>query len=241
MKAGTIVALLGTRYGIKPAGWEDVRPKTPTLADVDSAEALAEYQAGKRARKAEARAAQAGEGLMVLSEYLAIAATLTGILMALAPSLQIRRMFRTRSSRDVSIGYLAALDLGFIVWISYGFSIWNWALIISNAASLTFMSFTILVALRFRRNDVEPALDAEAAAPGRRGPPLASLGYRRQAVASASGAISGSPVSSRVLRPGRDQRPPADDLVAGRVATLELLVDHRELRHAALRRRRSRR
>ena len=102
---------------------------------------------------------------MALSEYLAIAATLTGILMALAPSLQIRRMFRTRSSRDVSIGYLAALDLGFIVWISYGFSIWNWALIISNAASLTFMSFTILVALRFRRNDAEPALDAEAAAP----------------------------------------------------------------------------
>ena len=53
MKAGTIVALLGKRYGIKPAGWEEVCPKTPTLGDVDSAEALAEYQAGKRARKAE--------------------------------------------------------------------------------------------------------------------------------------------------------------------------------------------
>ena len=62
MKAGTILALLGERYGIKPAGWEEVRPKTPTLADVDSAEALAEYQAGKRARKAEARAAQAAKG-----------------------------------------------------------------------------------------------------------------------------------------------------------------------------------
>jgi uncharacterized HhH-GPD family protein len=56
MKAGTIVALLGNRYGIKPAGWEEVRPKHPTLGDVDSAEALAEYQAGKRARKAELRA-----------------------------------------------------------------------------------------------------------------------------------------------------------------------------------------
>jgi uncharacterized HhH-GPD family protein len=59
MKAGTIVALLGKRYGIKPAGWDEVVPKTPTLGDVDSAEALAEYQAGKRARKAEARAAAA--------------------------------------------------------------------------------------------------------------------------------------------------------------------------------------
>jgi uncharacterized HhH-GPD family protein len=57
MKAGTIVALLGKRYGIKPEGWDAVVPDHPTLGDVDSAEALAEYQAGKRARKAAARAA----------------------------------------------------------------------------------------------------------------------------------------------------------------------------------------
>ncbi len=56
MKAGTILALLGQRYGIKPGGWEELRPKHPTLGDVDSAEALAEYQAGKRAMKAEMRA-----------------------------------------------------------------------------------------------------------------------------------------------------------------------------------------
>jgi MtN3 and saliva related transmembrane protein len=96
---------------------------------------------------------------MTLTETLAVAATLVGILMALAPSLQIRRMFRTRSSRDVSIGYLALLDLGFVVWISYGLSIPNAALIISNMASLTFMTITILVALSFRRrsgDDAEP-------------------------------------------------------------------------------------
>ena len=85
--------------------------------------------------------------------------------MALAPSLQIRRMLATRSSRDVSIGYLVALDLGFIVWISYGISIGNWALIISNGASLTFMSITILVAWSFRRRDAARAVEAEAAAP----------------------------------------------------------------------------
>ena len=97
---------------------------------------------------------------------------LTGILMALAPSLQIRRMFQTHSSRDLSIGYLALLDLGFVIWISYGFSIGNWALIISNAASLAFMTITILVALCFRRAGshageslAEPVADAETAAP----------------------------------------------------------------------------
>jgi uncharacterized HhH-GPD family protein len=58
MKAGTIVALLGKRFGIRPAGWDEVVPSHPTLGDVDSPEALAEYQAGKRARKAELRARQ---------------------------------------------------------------------------------------------------------------------------------------------------------------------------------------
>ena len=56
MKAKTIIAVLGKRFGIKPAGWDEVAPTHPTLGDVDSAEALARYQAGKRARKAALRA-----------------------------------------------------------------------------------------------------------------------------------------------------------------------------------------
>jgi uncharacterized HhH-GPD family protein len=57
MKAKTLVALLARRYGVRPAGWESVAPTWPTLADVDSPEALATYQAGKRAQKAAARVA----------------------------------------------------------------------------------------------------------------------------------------------------------------------------------------
>lgn len=56
MKAGTILSLLGKRFGVQPAGWEALVPDLPTLGDVDSPEALAEYQAGKRARKAAAKA-----------------------------------------------------------------------------------------------------------------------------------------------------------------------------------------
>lgn len=56
MKARTIVAVLARRLGVRPSGWEAVVPSHPTLADVDSAEALARYQAGKRAHKAELRA-----------------------------------------------------------------------------------------------------------------------------------------------------------------------------------------
>ena len=56
MKARTILAVLAKRLGVTLPGMADVLPKHPTLGDVDSPEALAEYQAGKRAYKAEQRA-----------------------------------------------------------------------------------------------------------------------------------------------------------------------------------------
>jgi uncharacterized HhH-GPD family protein len=57
MKARNIIAILGKRYGLDLPGWQDVAPKHASLGDVDSAEALASYQAGKRAAKASLRAA----------------------------------------------------------------------------------------------------------------------------------------------------------------------------------------
>ena len=56
MKVRSLVATLVKQFGVKPDGWEQVLPGHPTLGDVDSAEALAEYQAHKRARKQQARA-----------------------------------------------------------------------------------------------------------------------------------------------------------------------------------------
>jgi hypothetical protein len=56
MKARTVLAVLGKRFGVSLPGMADVMPGHPTLGDVDSAEALASYQAGKRAHKASMRA-----------------------------------------------------------------------------------------------------------------------------------------------------------------------------------------
>jgi uncharacterized HhH-GPD family protein len=58
MKARSLIAIVGKRFGIKPPGWEDVAPSHPTLGDVDSVEALLDYQAKKRAHKAAMRAAE---------------------------------------------------------------------------------------------------------------------------------------------------------------------------------------
>lgn len=60
MKAKSLIAVLGNRFGVRPPGYDSVAPTWPTLGDVDSAEALATYQAGKRAHKAALRAGDRG-------------------------------------------------------------------------------------------------------------------------------------------------------------------------------------
>jgi uncharacterized HhH-GPD family protein len=60
MKAKSLIAVLGKRFGVRPPGYDDVAPGWPTLGDVDSPEALASYQAGKRAKKAAIREAARG-------------------------------------------------------------------------------------------------------------------------------------------------------------------------------------
>ena len=49
------------RLGVRPPGIDDVLATYPTLGDVDSAQALADYQAKKRAYKASQRAANAAK------------------------------------------------------------------------------------------------------------------------------------------------------------------------------------
>jgi uncharacterized HhH-GPD family protein len=58
MKARSLIAILGKRFGLRPPGWEEVAPTYPTLGDVDSHEALEAYQEKKRAYKASLRAKQ---------------------------------------------------------------------------------------------------------------------------------------------------------------------------------------
>ena len=60
MKARSLLAILAKRFGVHPPGWEDVVPSHPTLGDVDSYDALEDYQAKKRAHKAALRAAKSG-------------------------------------------------------------------------------------------------------------------------------------------------------------------------------------
>lgn len=57
MKVASLTGVLGKLLDVRPPGIEQVLPAHPTLGDVDSPEALADYQAKKRAHKAAMRAA----------------------------------------------------------------------------------------------------------------------------------------------------------------------------------------
>ena len=71
--------------------------------------------------------------------------------MAVSPVLQIRKMRAHRSSKEVSIGYLVVLLVGFFLWLAYGIGLGNVAIVVPNVVSVVVASTTIVVARHYRR------------------------------------------------------------------------------------------
>jgi uncharacterized HhH-GPD family protein len=68
MKARIVLGVLAKHLAVRPAGWKELAPDFPTLADVHTVAERERYQAGKRAHKAAMRAegeAAAGRGTRV--------------------------------------------------------------------------------------------------------------------------------------------------------------------------------
>jgi MtN3 and saliva related transmembrane protein len=85
-----------------------------------------------------------------MTTLLAVSAATWGVLMALSPILQIRKMVQRGSSSDVSVGYFAVLIVGFMLWTTYGVSIDNLALVIPNSVALVVAVTTVVIAFRYR-------------------------------------------------------------------------------------------
>ena len=81
---------------------------------------------------------------------LATAASSWAVLMGIAPALQIRRMLRAQSSREVSVAYFTVLLIGFLLWIVYGVAAGILALVIPNTVALLTGTTVVIVALRLR-------------------------------------------------------------------------------------------
>lgn len=88
--------------------------------------------------------------LAAMETALGIAAAVWGVVMALAPVLQIRRIMVERSSKDVSLGFFAVLLPGFTLWIAYGVAASNPVIFVPNSVALMVAAATLAVALRYR-------------------------------------------------------------------------------------------
>lgn len=82
-----------------------------------------------------------------MSAVLALVTTFWGLLMGLAPLLQVRVIVRDRSSEGVSVGWVLILLIGFLLWLTYGIVNRDVPLIISNVVAAV-VTTTLLVTIR---------------------------------------------------------------------------------------------
>jgi MtN3 and saliva related transmembrane protein len=85
-----------------------------------------------------------------MTDALAVIAATWGVMMALSPVLQLRRILERRSSADISIAYLAVLQVGFTLWVAYGVSLGNVAIMVPNSVAFLVGAATIAISIRFR-------------------------------------------------------------------------------------------
>ena len=97
-----------------------------------------------------------------MASILGIAAATWGVVMAVAPLLQVRRMVIRGSSDDLSLGYFAILLPGFALWAGYGWVGADWPLVVPNAVALAVGIATVIVGrlLRSRNRPRRPPAPA---------------------------------------------------------------------------------
>ena len=80
-----------------------------------------------------------------------VAASTWGIVMALAPVLQMVRMVRRRSAEDISLGYFGLLVPGFVLWAGYGLIIGDLFVAIPNMVAMVTALCVIFLTIWIRR------------------------------------------------------------------------------------------
>jgi MtN3 and saliva related transmembrane protein len=63
---------------------------------------------------------------------------------------QVLRVFRTRSSGDLSWAWLLVFVTGLGLWLTYGLILRNWPIILSNLVTLSLCFLLIAMKLRYK-------------------------------------------------------------------------------------------
>jgi MtN3 and saliva related transmembrane protein len=80
-----------------------------------------------------------------------------GTLCTLAYLPQALHSFRTRSVGDISLAMLASLNVGLLLWVTYGFMIHSLPIILPNSVTFLLAFPLLLMKLHFRGKPTEVA------------------------------------------------------------------------------------
>ena len=62
---------------------------------------------------------------------------------------QVIKTWKSKSTKDISIGMYAALSVGLLLWIFYGLSIDSMPVIITNTVSLILTALVLLLKIKY--------------------------------------------------------------------------------------------
>ena len=102
---------------------------------------------------------------MSLADSSGTVAASMGVLMALAPMLQLRRVLQMRDAAEVSIGLFFVWVAGSCAWLWHGFATSDAVLIVPNVVALLTNLATVLVVLRYRAGSPAGATIEDTGAP----------------------------------------------------------------------------
>ena len=74
---------------------------------------------------------------------------LAGILTTASFVPQLIRTWKMKSARDLSFGWIACFAGGCFAWLTYGFLIHSWPVIIANTCTLTLVGFLLGLKIKY--------------------------------------------------------------------------------------------
>lgn len=78
--------------------------------------------------------------------------TILGYIAALCTTIafipQAVKVFKTKHTKDISLGMFSLLNLGFILWLIYGIILHSYPIIFANAITMVFAIYILITKIR---------------------------------------------------------------------------------------------
>jgi MtN3 and saliva related transmembrane protein len=85
----------------------------------------------------------------IMNTLAAVVGFVAGVLTTIAFVPQVIRIWRTRSTKDISLSMYALFTLGVLLWFVYGILIVSWPVIVANGITLVLALSVLAMKLKF--------------------------------------------------------------------------------------------